>query len=186
MHVIVDTNVLIVANMKAPQASPECVISCIRKLQQIQKEKIIVVDHSWQIINEYKNKVSQLGQPGVGDAFLRWVLTNLTNPDRCEQVSITKLSENEFAEFPDDPSLEKFDLSDRKFVAVSLSHPDHPPITNAVDSDWYEFQLELEANGVQIDFLCSVSDCSNSPVQSFAKSKASPCPLATTKESGEH
>jgi len=157
MHVIVDTNVLIVANQKASQASPQCVINCINKLRYIEENQVLVVDDSWQILKEYMNRVSPSGQPGVGDAFLRWVLTNRTNSARCEQVSITKLSENEFAEFPDDPSLEKFDLSDRKFVAVSLAHPDHPPITNAVDSDWYIFQAALAANGIQVDFLCPES-----------------------------
>ncbi|MBD2075497.1 hypothetical protein H6F86_16660 [Phormidium sp. FACHB-592] len=154
MHVIVDTNVLIVANREASQATFQCVINCVQKLQQIQRGQILVIDDNWQILNEYKNKVSPSGQPGVGDAFLRWVLTNLRNPDRCEQVTITQLFKSEFAEFPADPSLEKFDLSDRKFVAVALAHPAHPPITNAVDSDWYIFQSALEANGLQIDFLC--------------------------------
>lgn len=154
MHVIVDTNVLNVANNKSHQAPPQCVINCISKLDDIKKGQILVIDDKWRILNEYKKKVSSLGQPGMGDAFLKWVLTNQGNPNHCEQVSITEISTNEFAEFPTDPSLKGFDLSDRKFVAVALVHPTHPPITNAVDSDWRNFQLALETNGVQIDFLC--------------------------------
>lgn len=44
MYVIVDTNAAIVANGKSPQASPECVINCVRRLRQIQQNEIIVLD----------------------------------------------------------------------------------------------------------------------------------------------
>jgi hypothetical protein len=56
--------------------------------------------------------------------------------------------------FPEDESLSKFDLSDRKFVAVALVHPEHPPILNASDSDWSHFKTALAAYGVQVEFLC--------------------------------
>jgi hypothetical protein len=42
-------------------------------------------------------------------------------------------------------------------VAVALTHPDHPPIYNAVDSDWQIHQQALEKHGIQIEFLCP--DC---------------------------
>ncbi|MEB3338149.1 MAG: hypothetical protein VKJ46_11845 [Leptolyngbyaceae bacterium] len=133
--------------------------TCLRFCQcvtpkTVQKTDTLVLDNLWLIIGEYKKKVSPSGQPGVGDAFLKWVLTNRSNPQRCEQVSITQISENEFAEFPKSEALEKFDRSDRKFVAVALAHPHHPPITNAVDSDWRDFQDALAEYGVQIEFLC--------------------------------
>ncbi|MDM3846124.1 MAG: hypothetical protein PT116_14005 [Aphanizomenon gracile PMC638.10] len=38
-------------------------------MQEIQEQHIIVLDDTWLIINEYKNKLSPTGQPGVGDAF---------------------------------------------------------------------------------------------------------------------
>jgi hypothetical protein len=45
MYVIVDTNVAIVANNnESPQASPDCVINCVRRLRQIQKNEILVLD----------------------------------------------------------------------------------------------------------------------------------------------
>lgn len=154
MHVVVDTNVLIVANRRETQASPQCVLNCIRKLESIQKIQVLVIDDGWRIIKEYRKKVSSSGQPGIGDAFLKWVLTNHNNSTRCEKVSITEIADNHYAEFPTDPALGQFDLSDRKFVAVALMHPAHPPIVNAVDSDWLLWQIPLEANGIQIDFLC--------------------------------
>lgn len=95
------------------------------------------------------------GQPGEGDAFLKWVLTNQANPQRCEHVHINPTENgNNFAEFPEDPDLKAFDPSDRKFVAVALSHPDSPPILNAVDSDWWLFRDAFTRNGVHVEFLC--------------------------------
>jgi hypothetical protein len=155
MHSIVDTNVLIVANGRdCPQASPECILACVRRLRDIEQGGILVLDDAWHIIGEYKHKVSQTGQPGLGDAFLKWVLTNQSNPQRIEKVSITPIEEEGFAEFPSAPSLEKFDRSDRKFVAVALTHPQKPPICNAVDTDWKEFHAALIEAGITVEFLC--------------------------------
>lgn len=154
MYQIVDTNVLLVASNKAPQSSPTCVLTCIKYLQNFQKSGILVIDNNWLIINEYKRKNSQSGQPDVGDAFLKWVLINQANPKRCEKVTITQIAENDFAEFPRSPSLEKFDPSDRKFVAVALTHHAKPAIANAVDSDWRNYEQALNEHGVALNFLC--------------------------------
>ncbi len=158
MRAIVDTNVLIVANSRdCPQANPACIMHCVRLLRKIQTEGVIVIDDSRLIIKEYEKNVSNTGQPGTGDAFLKWVLVNQGQLQRCEPVTITPTDENQFAEFPADPDLEKFDPSDRKFVAVAISHPETPPIHNAVDSDWKIYQLALERNGLTIEQLCP--DC---------------------------
>ncbi|NKB17590.1 MAG: type II toxin-antitoxin system VapC family toxin [Pseudanabaena sp. CRU_2_10] len=155
MYRVVDTNVLIVANHKAPQASLECVLSCVEYLNNLRKSDILVIDSDWLIIGEYRRKNSESGQPGVGDAFLKWMLTNRTNPKHCEQVHITQLAENDFAEFPRSPSLAGFDPSDRKFVAVALTHPQRPAIANAVDSDWRNYESALAQQGIKVDFLCA-------------------------------
>jgi len=82
------------------------------------------------------------------------VLINQANPQRCEKVTITQIAENDFAEFPRSPSLEKFDPSDRKFVAVALTHHAQPAIANAVDSDWRNYELALKEHGIELNFLC--------------------------------
>src|SRR5438067_820409 len=138
MPVVVDTNLLVAANREAPQASMSCVGVCVARLRAIQLSGVLVLDDAWHILREYIAEARSSGQPGVGDAFLRWVLTNRANPERCHCVSITPHAEREFAEFPDDEALARFDRADRKFVAVHLAHPDHPPILNAVDADWWE------------------------------------------------
>jgi hypothetical protein len=160
MRCIVDTNVPIVANGRGekPAASSACMVQCAQRLGELTQSQILVLDDQWHILREYMKQLNQSGQPGVGDAFIKWVLTNLTNATRIEMVSITKRAgsddPDDFAEFPDDPNLATFDRSDRKFVAVAVAHPNHPPILNGVDSDWWHYRAALRSHGVVVEFLC--------------------------------
>ena len=157
---VVDTNVLVVANQASPQAGPQSVNACVNKLRTVQ-EGIVVLDDDWRILGEYGNKLNP-GQPGVGDLFLKWVLINQVDPDRCEQVRLTLRSndQDDFDEFPDDEALKGFDRSDRKFVAVALASKNEPDVLNAVDSDWSNYREELERHQVRIRFLCP-EQCGN-------------------------
>ena len=42
----------------------------------------------------------------------------------------------------------------QKFVAVALASGAHPPILNAVDSDWWNHRAALADAGVTCEFLC--------------------------------
>ena len=157
MAVIVDTNVAVVANgqEESPQASPNCVDTCINRLEGIVRgEEKLVLDNGWIILGEYLRNLRSSGEPGAGDSFLRWILMN--KDDRCDLVAITPVndSENEFEEFPDDPALERFDPDDRKFIAVACAHPERPPILQAVDSQWWDFRDVLRRISVTVEFIC--------------------------------
>ena len=157
MKVIVDTNVPLVANGRADQASEDCVETCIDILMQITGGNVkLVLDDQRRIIGEYRNKLNPGGFPGVGDAFLKWAEVNWVNPQQCDLVSITPIDdlETDFQEFPTDPALADFDPDDRKFIAVALAHSEKPPILQAVDSEWWNYRDALRQNGVTIDFIC--------------------------------
>ena len=156
MALIIDTNVPKTANGDATlQATPACVRACIAAISRVQHGELLVLDSEWRILNEYKGQLRAAGQPGVGDAFLKWVLTHWKNPLRCVLVALTPVGPPQlFAEFPDDPALVAFDPSDHKFVAVALASPDHPPILNATDTDWWHFRHQLETHKIVVDFLC--------------------------------
>lgn len=156
MTVVVDTNVPVVANGKSEQASPECVKNCAVRIKQLTTNGKLILDDKWLIIKEYMAHLKSSGQPGIGYAFLKWVLTNYRNSNFCEMVTITpkNSSETDFEEFPCDPALENFDPADKKFVAVALAHPDKPPILQAVDTEWWQMKEPLYVAGVTIDFLC--------------------------------
>ncbi|MCK4822267.1 hypothetical protein KA005_41270 [bacterium] len=106
-------------------------------------------------LSEYIKNLVPSGQPGPGDRWLKWLLSNLGNPNRCEQVHITPDPEKpgDFLEFPNDPGLSGFDLSDRKFVAVVCVSNFDPEIHNASDTDWWDYYTPLNKNGIII-FLC--------------------------------
>lgn len=156
MIVVVDTNVPVVANGRSEQASPECVKDCAVRLRQLTGKGKLVLDDGWLILREYMDNLRSSGQPGSGDAFLKWVLSNYRNPKFCELVKITpkNSSKTDFEEFPTDPKLKNFDVTDKKFVAVAFAHPDKPPILQAVDTGWWEMKEPLGAAGVTIDFIC--------------------------------
>jgi hypothetical protein len=62
--------------------------------------------------------------------------------------------EADFEEFPNHPGLQSFDRSDRKFVAVAVTHQKKPHIRQAVDAKWWGWYPSLRAVGVEVDFLC--------------------------------
>jgi len=153
---VVDTNVPIVANVRS-HADPSCVIACVDALLSVRSGGVIVLDDSMRILDEYMDHLSLSGEPGAGDAFMKWVWTVQADENQCERVSLTPLQENgldDFAEFPGDPDLATFDRSDRKFVATALASLNDPVILNAVDSDWAECHNALVRNGLSIRFLC--------------------------------
>ena len=154
MTVVVDTNVVVVANGRSQQASAACVLTCTEKLQQIMSGDLkLVLDDGWRILEEYMRNLNS-GGADVGDRFLRWLLTHKDR--QCDFVSITPIdgSENDFHEFPADLSLDGFDPADRKFIAVALSHSGNPPILQAVDSKWWNYCASLSRNGITVDFIC--------------------------------
>jgi len=152
---VVDTNVPLTANNQA-EVSKDCVLECVRSLKEIIENGGIVLDNQWRILGEYLHKLPSMAQPGIGNAFLKWVLTNQANSERCTLVEITPKPDDEldFVEFPEHPGLHDFDRSDRKFVSVSAVHPVHPPILQAADSKWWGWQNALAECGIEVVFLC--------------------------------
>ena len=153
-EVVVDTNVPLVANGKADQADWECVAACVRKLKQIRSERRTLLDDKMLILGEYRRNLSHSGQPGVGDAFFKWLWENQANPQHCRIVPVTVHADRGFAEFPDDARLSSFDWDDRKFVAVARASETGPELLNATDTDWWHHREALKENGVNVVFLC--------------------------------
>lgn len=150
-----DTNVPVVANQtESPQASPDCQLACIRALERVKDGCCLLVDSRGEIFQEYRDNLRSSGQPGLGDAFFKWIWDHQGNEDHCRRVDIAIHPERGFEIFPTTPDLEGFDPSDRKFVAVALESAQDPPILNAVDSDWWEYRDALNAHRLRIDFLC--------------------------------
>lgn len=78
----------------------------------------------------------------------------LREKSQVEQQYLTVTGDREYAEFPKSPSLNGFDRSDRKFIAVANAHLEHPQIVEGSDSLWWRFKDALEELGIHIYFLC--------------------------------
>jgi hypothetical protein len=158
-EVVIDTNVLLIANGKHPDASPECVAACIAHLQEIQAQGKVVIDDGFHLLHEYLHKTSLHPAKGVGDEFLEWLLNNIDNQALVETVSIHETAPDIFAEFPVPELQTEFDPADRKFVAVAAAHPAKPPIWQGADCKWLHWWPQLQAAGTRVVFLCPDDAC---------------------------
>ena len=149
---VVDTNVLVVANGHAAQADDRCQDACVDLLLEVQQASSLAVDAGGEIFEEYGRYCNHSGAPGVGDQFFAWAFNS--QHTSCQRVPIVPLADGSYAEFPSGPELDRFDMSDRKFVAVALSGSEVATIANAVDSDWSESGPALQSAGVHVRELC--------------------------------
>jgi len=155
---LVDTNVPKIANLALDPDSIHsdltgCVMSCIEAIEHVVKKGGLVIDSGDEIFDEYRHELSMKGQPGVGDKFMKWVHDNRWGFPDVDRVTITKNGDS-YDEFPDHDGLTDFDISDRKFIAVSNAHPGKPPILQAVDSKWWGWKDALAEAGITVNFLC--------------------------------
>lgn len=156
--IVIDTNVLLVASGLAPQMKQPCLLQCYQRLEQALATEQVVVDNQFFILGEYKHKLDTHHRPPrPGDQFLLHILRNMANPAKVSTVDLTPTNpeETSFLEFPPDIELEKsFDPADRKFVAASFAHPEHPPIVEAADSKWLGWEAQLNTHGIKLEVLC--------------------------------
>ena len=155
---LVDTNVPKTANLaihpnEIPKELDNCVIKCIEAIEFVVKKGHLVIDAGDEIFNEYRQQLSMSGQPGVGDHFMKWVHDKRWTFPASDRVKITKRDDS-YEEYPTHKGLEKFDPSDRKFIAVANAHPEKPPILEATDSKWWGYKDTLSEVGIKIEFLC--------------------------------
>ena len=155
LALVIDTNVAVVANGHHASAAPVCVSECIGALSDA-RQQLVLIDDAGRILDEYRRNLSPRGQPGVGDAFFKWIWDNQANADLCCAVHITPLhgDDSDFEEFPADADLKKFDPDDRKFVAVALASRLAAEVLNASDTDWWQNKAALERCGLSVRFLC--------------------------------
>ncbi len=156
LRCVVDTNVATTANGANAGAPTSCVVASAKALQAVMKSGHVFVDDGNRIVSEYRANLSAKGQPGPGDAFLKWLLTHEWGGQKVTRVTITPKAEDQedFEELPAAAGGVIYDRSDRKFLAVAAAHAEHPPILQSFDSKWWGWQGSLARCGVTIAFLC--------------------------------
>jgi len=157
--IVIDTNVLLVANGAAPQMTDICRLACMERLEKAKTSEAVVVDQHYLILGEYKHKLNpNQGAPGPGDAFVLHLLQNMANVAHVAPVELTPTNpeRTDFLEFPNDGELRQaFDPAERKFVAASNAHPEKPPILESADSKWLGWENRLLTHhGIRLEVLC--------------------------------
>ena len=156
--VVIDTNILLVADGQANHMSPACKIECLNRLERTKASEQVVLDYQRLILEEYGHKLDPSKRPpSAGTAFLKWLLVNQCNPKHSAMINLTPLRDDptRFAEFPRDAALEAaFDPNDRKFVSAANAHLDKPPILESADSKWLGWEAALKAHGIHLEVLC--------------------------------
>lgn len=153
--IIVDTNVILAASGEHENVSDSCILNCAQHLQTITESGHIVIDSNFQILGEYLKKTTPKNQ-SIGGRFLKWILQNHFNPKHCTQITVQEHPERGFESFPstDDHDIKDFDKSDRIFVAVAALHPEKPPILQAADCKWINWEAGLKRHGITVNFAC--------------------------------
>jgi hypothetical protein len=154
MTCIVDTGVPVVANESDPE-DLDCQLAAIEFIEALREGGRLALDADGRILSEYRRHLDASGAPGPGDRFLKWVSMNEYVPEVCDTVSITPLGPSDkhgYGEIPE--ALSGMDPADMKFVAVSLTHADNPPIVVAADSDWLVWREPIETAGAPLNLLC--------------------------------
>lgn len=154
--VIMDTNVPAKA-ATAPQDCKEEELDmqrdCIEFIQNFihNPESKLVVDMDYEILREYENRIPH--NTNMGKIFWKWFYSYYGKIDPIDNLKLEKLPNGDYAMFPLESRTEEFDLSDRKFIALSRTHEEHPWIIEAADGKWVGFYNVFEEYGVHIEFL---------------------------------
>lgn len=152
---VVDTNVAIVANGRPDPEDPRppsipCRRAAVTFLSELVKNGTVILDVEGAIQAEYRNRLNPTGAPGVGDRFYQEVLHS--SPHLVERVDLPKRPDGDYEDLPQSLIDAGFDPSDRKFAALACK--EGVPVHNAIDSDWIEHSIILDAEGIQVTNLC--------------------------------
>ena len=78
--VIVDTNVIVIANYTDDNDLGDCPEHCQNRLEQIlSRPEKVVIDDSWRILGEYNRHTDPNTRQGIGDMFVKMHLRNQKN-----------------------------------------------------------------------------------------------------------
>ncbi len=155
MSQIVDTNVWVVASgLSWP--GEVCVQTCLDWLEAFKESRNSLVADTASFENEpvpgeavLCEMRGNLKEGTYGHDFLnRHIMANFL----FDLIEI-EYDENG-AKLPVNIHLPGFEPADRKWVALHLEHPEHPPVHNASDGDWIKSEEDLSKAGIAVNQLC--------------------------------
>lgn len=156
---IIDTNVPCMAGKSDPtilsKEESRCAQICATFINSFihNEDSKLVLDQGYEIVKEYRNNITNNNQPTLANYFLDWVYQYLSRILIEDFIFLDKTDNNEYVDYPKHQELSKFDISDRKFIALANAHYEHPPIVQGTESKWWMLREIFETCGIHILFL---------------------------------
>jgi hypothetical protein len=149
---VIDTNVLVVANRQSAGVDEACVDACTKAIIEAEQNSVVLLDEDDEVRQEYFRNIGQERPYGLAARFLIHLHQNQYNASHFKKLMLLKNCNGEFACCPQQLIDAGFDRSDRIFAA--LAKLGNAPVLNATDSDWLDHFPVLKANGIFVHFLC--------------------------------
>jgi hypothetical protein len=154
--VVLDTNVPVMASVAPNLCKDEDLVlqtKCMEYIRQFttNKDNKIVLDMGHEIMTEYENNINK--NTSMGNLFFRWLYNYIAKIDWGDLLELQKDEGGRYKAFPYDDVTEKFDESDKKFVALANLHEEKPPIIEAADGKWLGYVEAFAKYGIKIEFL---------------------------------
>ncbi len=151
---IIDTNVLLAASTiddesrfeGADHIPVEQLILVLNWLTDFRddNDRLLVLDAAYRLLNEYKNKLGDNADNNIG---LR-VIFDKMNTARWVDVPCDAKGREKLPHSLD----QAFDYrGDRKIIALSIADGLKNSIVNACDTDWYDWESKLVAEGIIVE-----------------------------------
>jgi hypothetical protein len=152
--VVVDTNVLAVAEGLNVDASEECVLACVQLCRRIAEGQRVGVDESDAILQEYVETLKIAPSSGIAKKLASRLWRTRYDDRACRRVPITPLDHppGSYEEVPE--ALRDFDTDDQKFFAVAVAEECAPQLFQALDGEWWARRVDLAACALDVQFLC--------------------------------
>lgn len=144
---VIDENVLDVADGLADHVGDTCRDKCIALLLACQQAENLVVDAAREVLSRYATP-ARFGGETPGAAFFIWAFQNV---GRHTEVEVAQDAEGLF-EVPE--ACLPFDEDDRIWIACAHEAGPDARIVNAVDSDYSHASDRLSGCGISVSELC--------------------------------
>jgi hypothetical protein len=153
-RIVVDTNVLAIAEGLNDDACDLCRSACFAIARMVKEGVIVTLDAGDLIVTEYMRVLGASKTDGVGRKLAHRIYRLRKSGVVCHMVKLTP-TESPAASFEEvPPLLRDFDEDDQKFVAVAAS--DGVAIYAGLDGEWWDRQEDFAASGISVQFPCSM------------------------------
>jgi hypothetical protein len=153
--IVVDTNVIKIADGLHGEASDDCRLACVRVVRLLEAGQRVCVDTADGILAEYVRAFAGADVSGLGARVVTRLWRVRSDGRVCHQVEITP-SETIPGSFDEVPvPLRTFDMDDQKFIAVAVAEGSQPCIFEGLDEEWWVRRREFSAAGIDVQFVCA-------------------------------